>query len=140
MGQAEPTQHIGQDGAQLAGAPRGNCLRAQLFIQRVPFGRIERGIEMRVVNDRPDGIERFGRAVRLGIHRNRGRDDGKRNQETLHFSSALIDAGGSNTAGSTLSYSIEVSVIFCSTPLAFCVSTVGCISFPNFLYSPMTLV
>src|SRR4029078_4012758 len=112
VGKAEPAEHLGQDTAQFARRFGGNSLGTQFLADAIPFGEIERRIEVRVLDDLPDRVERLARLV--GLRRDRARADrhardqrdqcgGAPGARGRHLISALIAAGSSNTDGSTLS-------------------------------------
>src|SRR5690606_32439786 len=121
--------------AEFGGRGCGCRLRTELRARGVPVHTVERRVEVGVADDRPDRVERFEPLRNVG----RWRRDRTGQQERCgegaehHLTSALISAGSSNTAGSTLSYSIEVNVITICAPLAVCLMTVGCRRSPNFL-------
>ena len=106
--------------------------------QSTPFMR---AIEVGVADDGPRGVERLRRRAQIlradaGRH---GRDDPRQHERDAerpphaHLMSALISAGGSNTDGGTVSYSIDSIVMTCCTPMTLFFTVVGTSRLPNFL-------
>src|SRR6188474_2718327 len=100
---------------------------------------------MAVPDDGPHRVEGFSSFVGVGAKRMNGRGEQQREQPgrdspSNHLISALMDGGGSKSSGLTLSYSTDVSVMVCCTPITVWVMFVACIRLPNFLYPPSTAV
>ena len=111
--------------------------RPQLVAHGVPVHAVHRLVEVRVADDRPHRVERLRRLAAPGPRQQpTNADDGDRSGDRAalhHLMSALISGGGSNVDGATLSYSTEVNVSTCSTPIAVCLIVVGTSRSPNFL-------
>ena len=75
MRELKPAEHVREHGAELAGRPSSERGGAQLGAETVPCRDVERGIEVAILDDLQDGVERLRRLERLGRRRARPEQD-----------------------------------------------------------------